>query len=107
MYVEQQISGVHGKMVVYHENLKRLRKRLEIVRQVCAAPELYAKAVIEVYRRKMFGDKFREVSNILVLFCFSYFAPVCIEIQIRLILNPKDSSVAGLTFEITKCDFGY
>ncbi|XP_072026877.1 RB1-inducible coiled-coil protein 1-like [Amphiura filiformis] len=60
MYVEQQISGVHGKMVVYHENLKRLRKRLEIVRQVCAAPELYANAVVEVYRRKIFGSRFHE-----------------------------------------------
>ena len=65
MYVEQQISGVHGKMVVYHENLKRLRKRLEIVRQVCAAPELYVSAVVEVYRRKQFDDKFLEVYKLL------------------------------------------
>ena len=66
MYVEQQISAVHGKMVVYHENLKRLRKRLEIVRQVCAAPELYVTAVVEVYRRKVYSKEFLEVMESLL-----------------------------------------
>ncbi|XP_038046178.1 RB1-inducible coiled-coil protein 1-like [Patiria miniata] len=58
MYVEQQISAVHSKMLVYHENLKRLRKRLEIVRQVYSAPRLYAAAVIEVCRRRSYADHF-------------------------------------------------
>ncbi|XP_071802766.1 RB1-inducible coiled-coil protein 1-like [Asterias amurensis] len=58
MYVEQQISAVHSKMLVYHENLKRLRKRLEIVRQVYAAPKLYASAIVEVYRRRLYSSHF-------------------------------------------------
>ncbi|XP_022084289.1 RB1-inducible coiled-coil protein 1-like [Acanthaster planci] len=58
MYVEQQISAVHSKMLVYHENLKRLRKRLEIVRQVYSAPRLYAAAVVEVWRRRTFASHF-------------------------------------------------
>ena len=65
MYVEQQISAVHSKMLVYHENLKRLRKRLEIVRQVYAAPKLYASAIVEVYRRRLYSSHFTAVSFLL------------------------------------------
>ncbi|XP_030839330.1 RB1-inducible coiled-coil protein 1 isoform X2 [Strongylocentrotus purpuratus] len=63
MYVEQQVSSVHGKMVVYHENLKRLRKRLEIIRQVCMTPRLYASAVVEVCRRRHYNTKYHEWSG--------------------------------------------
>ena len=70
MYVEQQISAVHSKMLVYHENLKRLRKRLEIVRQVYAAPKLYAAAIVEVYRRRMYSSQFTFVSCVIKLLGF-------------------------------------
>ncbi|XP_071496470.1 RB1-inducible coiled-coil protein 1-like [Diadema antillarum] len=60
MYVEQQISSSHSKMVVYHENLKRLRKRLEIIRQVCQTPSLYAKAVVEVCRRRCYDAQYHQ-----------------------------------------------
>ncbi|XP_041483964.1 RB1-inducible coiled-coil protein 1-like [Lytechinus variegatus] len=63
MYVEQQVSSVHGKMLVYHENLKRLRKRLEIIRQVCMTPKLYASAVVEVCRRRRYNTQYQEWSG--------------------------------------------
>ncbi|XP_071965755.1 RB1-inducible coiled-coil protein 1-like [Antedon mediterranea] len=60
MFVEQQITGIHGKMVVYHENLKRLKKRLEIAQQVYNAPELFAKALVEIYLRRQFDFQFSQ-----------------------------------------------
>ncbi|XP_070556941.1 RB1-inducible coiled-coil protein 1-like [Ptychodera flava] len=60
MYVEKQISDIDSKMVIYHENLKRLRRRLEVVEQIDMAPRLYAMAVVEVYRRKLFSSKFMQ-----------------------------------------------
>lgn len=65
MYIEQQISATHGKMVVYHENLKRLRKRLEIVRQVVTAPELYASSLVEILRRKAYNQQFIEWAGLI------------------------------------------
>ena len=61
MYVEKTICDVDGKLVIYHENLKKLKRKLEIIQQIHDAPDLYAKAVVEVVRRKEFTQTFMEV----------------------------------------------
>ncbi|XP_033110064.1 RB1-inducible coiled-coil protein 1-like [Anneissia japonica] len=60
MFVEQQITGIHSKMVVYHENLKRLKKRLEIADQVYNSPTLFAKALAEIYLRRQYEVQFSQ-----------------------------------------------
>ena len=59
------ICDVDGKLTIYLGNLKRLKKRLDILQQVHDAPKVYALLVIEVVRRKMFSTKFLSVSIIL------------------------------------------
>ncbi|XP_061175133.1 RB1-inducible coiled-coil protein 1-like [Saccostrea echinata] len=58
MLVEKRICDVDGKLMIYHENLKRLRKRLDILKQIHEAPQVYAKLVVEVVRRRKFSTQF-------------------------------------------------
>ncbi|XP_060080778.1 RB1-inducible coiled-coil protein 1-like [Ylistrum balloti] len=58
MWVEKMICDVDGKLMIYHENLKRLRKRLDILQQIYEAPRVYAQLVVEVVRRKKFASFF-------------------------------------------------
>lgn len=61
MYVEKRICDVDGKLTIYLGNLRRLRKRVDILQQVQDAPKVYAQLVIEVVRRKQFSGKFLNV----------------------------------------------
>ncbi|KAL4236922.1 reticulophagy [Mactra antiquata] len=58
MYVEKKICDVDGKLTIYLGNLRRLRKRVDILQQVQDAPKVYAQLVIEVVRRKQFSSKY-------------------------------------------------
>ena len=69
MYVEKNIYDVDGKLVIHHENLKRLKRRLEIIRHVHTAPHVYAAILVEIYRRRNFKEEFMNVST-------HYFFPV-------------------------------
>lgn len=61
MLVEKRICDIDGKLIIYHENLKRLRKRLEVLKQIHDAPNIYACLVVEVVRRRRFSSTFTEV----------------------------------------------
>lgn len=61
MLVEKRICDVDGKLMIYHENLKRLKKRLDILKQIHEAPQVYAKLVVEVVRRRKFSTQFLKV----------------------------------------------
>ncbi|XP_034234484.1 RB1-inducible coiled-coil protein 1 isoform X2 [Thrips palmi] len=58
MYVENRMCDVASKLMIYHENLKRLRRHLEVVRQIQMAPQMYVCAVGEVVRRRTFSQAF-------------------------------------------------
>lgn len=58
MYVEDHILEIDQKLVIYHENLKRLRRHLEILQQIHLAPATYLCAVAEVVRRRTFSQTF-------------------------------------------------
>ncbi|CAH1142100.1 unnamed protein product [Phyllotreta striolata] len=58
MYVEDRIQEIDQKLVIYHENLKRLRRHLEILQQIHLAPATYLCAVAEVVRRRAFSQSF-------------------------------------------------
>lgn len=62
MYVEKKICDVDGKLTIYLGNLRRLRKRLDILQQIQNAPSVYVQLVVEVVRRKQFSKKFLTVS---------------------------------------------
>jgi hypothetical protein len=47
--------------------LKRLRKRLEVLKQIHDAPNIYAFLVVEVVRRRKFSSTFTEVGNYFFL----------------------------------------
>ena len=65
MLVQKMISDVDGKLMIYHENLKRLRRRLDILAQINEAPRVYAHLVVEVVRRRKFASVFTEVRHSL------------------------------------------
>ncbi|XP_076169222.1 autophagy-related 17 isoform X2 [Ptiloglossa arizonensis] len=58
MYVENKMMEVDGKLVMYHESLKRLRRHLEVLQQIHMAPQMYINAVAEVVRRRTFSQAF-------------------------------------------------
>ncbi|XP_035733946.1 RB1-inducible coiled-coil protein 1-like isoform X2 [Vespa mandarinia] len=58
MYVENKMMEVDGKLVMYHESLKRLRRHLEVLQQIHLAPQMYLRAVAEVVRRRTFSQAF-------------------------------------------------
>ncbi|XP_012255239.2 RB1-inducible coiled-coil protein 1 isoform X2 [Athalia rosae] len=58
MYVENKMMEVDGKLVMYNESLKRLRRHLEVLQQIHLAPEMYMSAVAEVVRRRTFSQAF-------------------------------------------------
>ncbi|XP_046746748.1 RB1-inducible coiled-coil protein 1 isoform X2 [Diprion similis] len=58
MYVENKMMEVDGKLVMYHESLKRLRRHLEVLQQIHLAPKMYMCAVVEVVRRRTFSQAF-------------------------------------------------
>ena len=67
MLVQKRIVDVDGKLMIYHENLKRLKKRLDILRQIHDAPTVYGQLVVEVVRRRQFSLQFSKVSVQAVL----------------------------------------
>lgn len=60
MYVERTMCDVDNKLVIYHENLKRLRRHLEVVQQIHLAPRVYLLSIAEVVRRKLFSRNFMQ-----------------------------------------------
>ncbi|XP_018903400.1 uncharacterized protein Atg17 isoform X2 [Bemisia tabaci] len=63
MFVENRICEMDSRLVLHHENLKRLRKHLEVVQQLHHAPRMYLSAVSEVVRRRSFSEAFLVWAN--------------------------------------------
>lgn len=63
MYIEQQISDLDGKLMIYKENLLRLNRHFDIVDQVHRSPDLYLAAVVETLRRRRFTEGYLEWAN--------------------------------------------
>lgn len=63
MYVEQQISDLDAKLMIYKENLLRLNKNFEIVDQVHRSPTLYLESVVEALRRRRFSRRYLHWAN--------------------------------------------
>lgn len=58
MYIENKILEIDQNLVICHENLRRLRRHLEVLQQIHLAPATYLNAVAEVVRRRSFSQSF-------------------------------------------------
>uniref|UniRef100_A0A6G1SNZ5 RB1-inducible coiled-coil protein 1 n=1 Tax=Aceria tosichella TaxID=561515 RepID=A0A6G1SNZ5_9ACAR len=63
MYIEQQISDLDGKLMIYKENLLRLNRHFEIIDQVHKAPNLYLASCVEALRRRRFSRRYLHWAN--------------------------------------------
>ena len=85
MFVEKSVCDVDSKLMIHHETLKKLKRKLEIIHQMAEAPYVYASAIVEVVRRKIFTTRFLDVSwNLFVLFCcicHVYFYLMCCQVS--------------------------
>lgn len=63
MYIEQQLSDLDGKLMIYKENLLRLNRHFEIVDQVHRSPGLYLESVVEALRRRRFSRRYLHWAN--------------------------------------------
>ncbi|WAR23784.1 RBCC1-like protein [Mya arenaria] len=59
MYIEKKICDVDGKLTIYLGNLRRLRKRLDILQQVQDAPRVYGQLITEVWAGSLAEDSGR------------------------------------------------
>ena len=48
VYMQNQMADLGRQLVLYHEELRRLSKRLEVMEQLHLAPSIYLATVVEV-----------------------------------------------------------
>lgn len=65
MFIEQQMVDSNHKLIIYHENLKRLQRYLEVLQQIHLTPTTYLNAIVEVVRRREFSQAYLLVSIII------------------------------------------
>ena len=75
MYVEKSICDLDNKLVIRHETLKKIRHRVEIIRQIYDSPTIYCRALVEVVRRRRFSQRYLLVT-ILFTYLLCWFCPV-------------------------------
>ena len=113
MYIEKKICEVDGKLTIYLGNLRRLRKRLDILQQVQDAPRVYGQLVTEVVRRKQFSARFLNVRYMgwgccIVMFCF-YTLQVLIAGSINIAVGSfcNFADYHSLTFCFSRCNYTF
>lgn len=67
MYVEKSLCDKDNKLMIHQATLRKLKRRLHILQQMNDAPQVYARAIVEVVRRKAFSKNFLEVFTMSVL----------------------------------------
>jgi len=70
MYVEKSICDLDNKLVIRHETLRKIRHRLEIIRQIVDAPDVYCRALVEVVRRRRFSQQYSRVISLAFLLTY-------------------------------------
>ena len=58
MFIQNQISEVGQLLIMHVEELKRLRKKLDVIEQIHMAPSIYLATAVEVVRRRSFSDHY-------------------------------------------------
>ena len=83
MFVEKSICDLDNKLVIRHETLKKIRHRVEIIRQISDSPGVYCRALVEVVRRRTFSQRYLLVSLSLTVFSTSHRALSDIDVVSR------------------------
>jgi len=63
MYVEKSVCDLDNRLIIRHETLKKIRHRVEIIRQIFDSPMLYCRALVEVVRRRRFSQRYSLVNT--------------------------------------------
>ena len=66
MYVEKSLCDKDNKLMIHQASLRKLKRRLAILQQMADAPNVYARAVVEVVRRKAFSENFLQVCKFTI-----------------------------------------
>lgn len=62
----QIIQSGDSKVLLNSERIRKLRRQLELLRQIHDAPNIYALTVVEVMRRRLFSAEFLEWAKVVV-----------------------------------------
>ena len=66
MFVLQRQMAEHAqKLVLYHEELRRLSRRLEVMEQLHLAPSIYLATLVEVVRRRSFSQQYLKKAGLI------------------------------------------
>ena len=60
MFVQRQLAEVDSRLVLQNENLRRMRRHFDLLRQLHLAPAVYLRSLVEIVRRKQFASKFSD-----------------------------------------------
>lgn len=60
MFVQRQLADVDSRLVLQHENLRRLRRHFDLLRQIHQAPSVYLSSLVEAVRRRRFASKYNQ-----------------------------------------------
>ena len=53
------------KLILYHEELRRLSRRLEVMEQLHLAPSIYLATLVEVVRRRSFSHQYLKRAGVI------------------------------------------
>lgn len=65
MFIQRQMAENGQQLVLYHEELRRLSRRLEVMEQLHLAPSIYLATVVEVVRRRSFSQQYLKKAEII------------------------------------------
>eukprot|EP00092_Neocalanus_flemingeri_P034467 GFUD01037478.1.p1 GENE.GFUD01037478.1~~GFUD01037478.1.p1 ORF type:complete len:1402 (+),score=479.73 GFUD01037478.1:84-4289(+) len=65
MFIQRQMAENGQQLVLYHEELRRLSRRLEVMEQLHLAPSIYLATVVEVVRRRSFSQHYLKKAEII------------------------------------------
>ena len=65
VFIQNQMAEVNQLLLLHSEELRRLKRKLEVVEQLHLAPTMYMATVLEVVRRKAFSKHFLDKADAL------------------------------------------
>jgi len=65
MFIQRQMAENGQQLVLYHEELRRLSRRLEVMEQLHLAPSIYLATVVEVVRRRSFSQQYLKKAEMI------------------------------------------
>ena len=63
--LQRQMADHAQKLVLYHEELRRLSRRLEVMEQLHLAPSIYLATLVEVVRRRSFSQQYLKKAGLI------------------------------------------